>query len=171
MILAHKLTYSFTYSLTHSLTYRKRCGGVLMRILIAASEIILIPFTIMVCIEFVFVIFLGDFCMDPINIILSLVDGTVKNNIEYFVTCDSAKDPFTDYTTGITDALADLKIDNCATTPYSTRFFFFLIHLITYLLTISDLLSACEAACNALNVDVTALDTSITSTLGTLSFT
>ena len=90
-----------------------------MRILIAASEIILIPFTIMVCIEFIFVIFLGDFCMDPINIILSLVDGTVKNNIEYFVTCDSAKDPFTAYTAGISTALDELSLD-CTTSTFGT---------------------------------------------------
>ena len=91
-----------------------------MRILIAASEIILIPFTIMVCIEFVFVIFLGDFCMDPINIILSLVDGTVKNNIEFFVTCDSAKNPFTDYKADILSALSLLALD-CNDTPFCTQ--------------------------------------------------
>jgi hypothetical protein len=91
-----------------------------MRILIAASEIILIPFTIMVCIEFVFVIFLGDFCMDPMNILLSFTDGDVKDNIEFFVTCDSAKNPFTDYKADILSALSLLALD-CNDTPFCTQ--------------------------------------------------
>ncbi len=102
-----------------------------MRILIAVSEIILIPFTIMVCIEFIFVIFLGDFCYDPINIILSFLDGDAKDSLAYFVTCDGTKDPFTDYTTGITDALSDLELD-CTVSPFSTHSLT-QIHLIPFL--------------------------------------
>ncbi len=106
-----------------------------MRILIAASEIILIPFTIMVCIEFIFVIFLGDFCYDPINLILSLVDGTVKNNIEFFVTCESAKNPFDSYTTGITSAISDLSLDCTASgSPFGTHLSLILL-LLNYLFT------------------------------------
>ena len=75
---------------------------------------------------------LGDFCYDPINIILSFLDGDAESSFRYFVSCNSDSNPFDDYAGLITDALDDLTVDCSYFSTHSLTNSHALHHFLTY---------------------------------------
>ena len=89
---------------------------------------------------------LGDFCYDPISIIADLLGGNTQDTFEYFATC-VGYNPFLDFSTAITDALAELRIDCSFATAVSD----------TCLNTCNDLNTAVSSLNNDVSVNLEAL--------------
>jgi hypothetical protein len=81
----------------------------MMKVLLFLTWWIVFLLTIICCIEMIFVIFLGDLCIDPITYILKpLPAGTVSDSVTYFTSCEGTN-PFATSTDGVTSALTTIK--------------------------------------------------------------